>query len=194
MLTAANGILPNATQTFAITITGTPQTITFGPIADQPLGTPPLALSATASSGLAVTFSSQTAVACTISDNTVTLAAPGTCTIRASQPGNANYAAAPDVNQSFIITASSVVLATPANNASYTAPANIRFTAAPAYSAGTVIKVEYFNGATLLGSATSAPYVFTWPSVGAGTYTLTAKLTNSGGISFVSPPVTIVVS
>lgn len=80
------------------------QTITFGPLSNEPLGTSPFPVSATASSGLTVHFTSLTPAVCTVSDNTVTLIAVGTCTIRATQPGNADWAAATPVNESFQVT------------------------------------------------------------------------------------------
>jgi hypothetical protein len=48
---------------------------------------------------------------------------------------------------------------------------------------GTVTKVEFFNGSTLLGEDTAAPYSFTWNNVPAGTYQLTAKVTDDAGAS-----------
>jgi hypothetical protein len=77
------------------------QTITFGTLPNQALGTPPFTVSATASSGLAVSFASTTSAVCTVSGATVTLAAAGTCTIQATQTGNANWLAATPVSQSF---------------------------------------------------------------------------------------------
>ena len=35
-------------------------------------------------------------------------------------------------------------------------------------------RVEFYNGTTLLGSDTTAPYSFTWANVPAGTYSLRA--------------------
>jgi len=80
------------------------QTITFGPLSNQPYGAAPFTVGATASSGLTVRFNSQTPYVCGVSGTTVTLAAVGTCTIRATQAGNASYAAATPVNQSFQVT------------------------------------------------------------------------------------------
>jgi coenzyme F420-reducing hydrogenase gamma subunit len=80
------------------------QTITFGPLSSQFLGTNPFALTATTSSGLAVSFASTTLSVCTVSGSTVTLVAVGTCTIQATQSGNSNYNAATPVNQSFQVT------------------------------------------------------------------------------------------
>jgi FG-GAP-like repeat len=83
------------------------QTITFTPPANQPYGTPPFTLTATASSGLAVKYASTTTTVCTVSGATVTLVKPGKCTIRASQAGNANWAAAAPVTESFEVTKAS---------------------------------------------------------------------------------------
>jgi hypothetical protein len=95
----------------AVTLTGTgtalSQTINFDVLANQPYGTAPFPVSATASSGLPVTFNSQTPAVCTVSGATVTLVSVGTCTIQATQGGNANYAAASPVNQSFQVTKAS---------------------------------------------------------------------------------------
>ena len=85
-------------QTF--TVNGKSQTIGFGAIAAQTVGTP-LSLSATATSGLAVTFTSTTTSICTVSGTTATFIASGTCTIDANQTGNSTYAAATMVPQSF---------------------------------------------------------------------------------------------
>jgi hypothetical protein len=85
-------------------VTPASQTITFGALSNQAIGTAPFTVSATASSGLAVSFASTTSAVCTVSGATVTLAAVGTCTIQATQAGNINYAAAVSVNQSFQVT------------------------------------------------------------------------------------------
>ena len=82
----------------------TAQTIIFGALSNQPYGTAPFTVSATASSGLAVSFASTTTAVCTVSGSTVTLVVVGTCTIQATQAGNSSYAAATPVNQSFQVT------------------------------------------------------------------------------------------
>jgi putative Ig domain-containing protein len=84
------------------TVNGEAQTITFGAIATQTVGTP-LTLSATASSSLPVSFSSTTASVCTVSGTTATMLTSGTCTIQAAQAGNSAYAAAAPVSQSFTV-------------------------------------------------------------------------------------------
>jgi lysophospholipase L1-like esterase len=77
-----------------------------------------------------------------------------------------------------------VNITAPATNTSFTSPASITVTANASDVDGTVSKVEFYSGATLLGSDAVAPYGFTWTNVAAGTYVITAKATdNSGGIS-----------
>jgi hypothetical protein len=78
------------------------QTIAFGAISSQTVGTP-LTLSATASSGLTVGFSSLTPLVCTVSGATATFIKAGTCSVEAAQPGNTVYGNAPVVKQSFTV-------------------------------------------------------------------------------------------
>ena len=54
--TATNGLPPDATQTFAITIANLGQTITFAALGNKTFGSAPFTVSATASSGLTVSF------------------------------------------------------------------------------------------------------------------------------------------
>ena len=79
----------------------TPQTIVFPGIADTPLATGHVTLAASADSGLPVTYRSDTPEVCTVADAEVTLQAQGICRIAASQPGNEEYAATPEVTQTF---------------------------------------------------------------------------------------------
>jgi beta-glucanase (GH16 family) len=56
---------------------------------------------------------------------------------------------------------------------------NITITADAADSDGTVSKVEFYQGSTLLGQDLTAPYSFVWNNVAAGTYLITAKVTDN---------------
>jgi hypothetical protein len=77
-----------------------------------------------------------------------------------------------------------VSISAPANGATFTAPASVAITASAGDTDGTVSLVEFFQGTTKIGQATSAPYSFTWTNVAAGAYNLTARATdNSGGIT-----------
>jgi hypothetical protein len=90
---------PQLTETTAAQKAG--QTISFGPLPDRQVGDPDFTVSATASSGLTVSFAALGQ--CTVSGTTVHLTGAGSCTITASQGGDSNFAAAPDVPQTFQI-------------------------------------------------------------------------------------------
>ena len=89
-----------------------------------------------------------------------------------------------------------VSISAPANNASFTAPATITFTAPATDADGTISKVEFFNGTTKLGEDITAPspYTYTWSNVAAGTYSITAKATDNSGNVTTSSAITIKVN
>jgi len=89
----------------------------------------------------------------------------------------------------------SLIKAAPSNNATYPAAANIAMiaTATSNVTGGSISKVEFYAGSTLLGIDTTAPYSFTWPNVTPGPYTLTAKATDNLGVTTTSTPVTVIV-
>jgi hypothetical protein len=87
-----------------------------------------------------------------------------------------------------------VSLTAPANGATYMAPATVGLSAAVTDSDGTIQKVEFYSGTALLGTATAAPYSFTWNSVAAGTYTLKAIAYDNAGAQTTSATVTITVN
>jgi sugar lactone lactonase YvrE len=94
---------PPVIQSFTVDKAG--QTISFGLLSDQTLGSTPPPLSATTTSGLAVTYVSNNASVCTA---TLTLMAAGVCSITATQPGNTDYLAATPVTQTFTVSASGI--------------------------------------------------------------------------------------
>jgi RHS repeat-associated protein len=68
--------------------------------------------------------------------------------------------------------------------------------AADAYTGtGTITKVLFFDGTTLVGQSTSAPYMFTWSgtNVSAGSHFLSASASNSVGNYFSSTVATVTV-
>ena len=97
---AIYGAAARVTQSF--TVNPASQTIAFGTLTNQALGSLPPALNANASSGLAVTFSSTSPLVCTVSGVNITLVAVGKCSITAKQGGSSNYVAAA-VAQSFTV-------------------------------------------------------------------------------------------
>ncbi|UOQ82155.1 Ig-like domain-containing protein [Hymenobacter sp. 5414T-23] len=90
--------------------------------------------------------------------------------------------------------APTVSLTSPTNEALITTPANITLTANAADANGSVTKVDFYSGATLLGTSATAPYSATWSNVTAGTYTLTAKATDNEGVVTTSTPITVFVA
>jgi RHS repeat-associated protein len=85
-----------------------------------------------------------------------------------------------------------VSLTAPANNTVVTAPASFALSATATAPIGTIAKVEFYNGTTLIGTATTAPYSFTWSNVRYGTYSITVKATDNWGITNTSVPVTVI--
>lgn len=91
-------------------------------------------------------------------------------------------------------TAPVVSITSPANNASFTAPASITINASASDADGSVSKVEFYNGTQLLGTDNVSPYSYSWSNVGAGTYTLTAVAYDNLNLPTTSSPVTVNVS
>lgn len=94
-------------ETFEITVIdvneGSPQTITFEPLAAKVFGDTPFELEATASSELAVSYTSSNPEVATISGSTVSIVGAGETVITATQAGDASFAAADPVIQTLII-------------------------------------------------------------------------------------------
>jgi RHS repeat-associated protein len=104
--------------------------------------------------------------------------------------GNTHILALRPVN-----TAPTVSLSSPAQGATFTAPATITLTATVADTDGTIQKVEFFHGGTnLIATVTTAPYTFDWTNVAAGSYTLTAKATDNQNGTTTSAPVNVTVN
>jgi hypothetical protein len=87
-----------------------------------------------------------------------------------------------------------VTLTAPATGATYAAPATINFAASAADSDGTVDRVDFYSGTTLLGTDTTAPYAFSWADVAAGTYTLTARAVDNLGAATTSTAAMVTVT
>jgi RHS repeat-associated protein len=86
-----------------------------------------------------------------------------------------------------------VSLSAPANNAVFVAPASITLSASATDAVGSIVKVDFYQGATLIGSASASPYSFTWTKVAAGSYSLTAVATNDAGMTATSAATAITV-
>ena len=99
----------STTTSMTITVTGNSQTITFPDLLPITLGGAVATLTATSSSNLTVAFTSATSSVCTVTGTTITVLTSGTCTINANQAGNGTYAAATQVQKSFLISPVPVV-------------------------------------------------------------------------------------
>src|SRR5262249_45363983 len=87
-----------------------------------------------------------------------------------------------------------VSLLSPTNNSGFLASSNIFLQASAGDVGGSVSKVEFFQNGIKIGETNASPYTITWTNVPLGTYVLTAKATDNGGLSFTCPPVTVFVS
>ena len=88
-------------------------------------------------------------------------------------------------------TAPTVTLSSPADNATFNLPSNINLEATAASSSGTITKVDFYQGTTLLNSDSTSPYAFSWSNTNVGSYTFTAVATDNHGLSTTSPPVRV---
>ena len=96
-----------------------------------------------------------------------------------------------------------IALSAPLDGANYTAPATIALAASVTSNGHTITKVQFYNGATLLGESTSAPYSWSWSNVGAGSWPLSAVLVYDSGstltsavanVTVANPPPTVVLT
>ncbi|HYG38265.1 MAG TPA: Ig-like domain-containing protein [Cytophagales bacterium] len=87
--------------------------------------------------------------------------------------------------------APTVTITSPANDATFTAPATITISATATDANGSITKVEFFNGNNKLGEDNTSPYNYTWTNIAAGNYVLTARATDNEGASGTSAVVNI---
>ena len=87
-----------------------------------------------------------------------------------------------------------IALTSPANGATFTAPATINLAASITPNGHSVTEVQFYNGTSLLGQATNAPYAFTWSGVAAGNYSLTAQMVYDLGSTIASTVANVTVA
>ena len=91
-------------------------------------------------------------------------------------------------------TGPSVALTSPASGSTYAGPASIAMSATASDSDGTVERVEFYAGTSLLSTDTTAPYAFTWSPGGYGVFSLTAQAVDSRGARTISNAATVTVA
>lgn len=102
---------------------------------------------------------------------------------------NLSVTLAPEVN-----TAPSIGLRFPADGATFDGPTPLRLQTDVFDVDGGVVTVEFFQGETLIGAATSPPFAFTTASLPPGSYSFRAEATDNLGAKTVSPTHAITVA
>ncbi|MGI5230393.1 cellulose binding domain-containing protein [Actinoallomurus sp. CA-142502] len=82
-----------------------------------------------------------------------------------------------------------VGITSPADGATVAAGADLPIAATATETGGSIAKVEFYDGSTLLGTDTTSPYAYTWAGVPAGAHTLTARAYDAAGASATSAAV-----
>ena len=118
----------------------------------------------------------------------------GTYDLTARAIDNLGLAVTSDFVTLTVNTPPSVSLTAPANGLVVLAPANVTLSANAADADGTVTKVDFYAGTTLIGTKTTAPYTYDWTGISYGTYSLTAKVTDNRGTITTSSAVTLIVN
>ena len=119
----------------------------------------------------------------------------GIYVIRAMAIDNAGaVASSPVVNVTVAAANVAPTVSLTTDKTNYLAPGSVTVTAAAADSDGSVAKVDFYAGTTLLGTDSATPYTFSWGNVSAGSYILTAIATDNAGAATTSSPVSVTVN
>lgn len=87
-----------------------------------------------------------------------------------------------------------VTLTSPLAGAVFTAGDTISLQSVASDGDGTIAKVEFFHGSTLIGTDTTSPYSIPWAGMAPGSYNLIARATDNGGLARSSTAVGITVN
>ena len=93
--------------------------------------------------------------------------------------------------------APTVTLTAPAGGSTYSRGTTVAMSATAADSDGTVARVEFYDGANLLGTDTTAPYAFSWvttTSTATGAHSLTARAYDNTGAVTTSGAVAVTIN
>lgn len=90
--------------------------------------------------------------------------------------------------------APTVSITSPITGTSFNQPALITINATATDADGSIAKVEFYNGTTLLNTDVTAPYSFNWTNVVAANYSITAKAYDNLGLVTTSSSVLVTVN
>lgn len=93
-----------------------------------------------------------------------------------------------------LVTAPSVSITAPTAGSTVTAGTVVAITATPVAPSGTVTKVDFFAGATLIDTSAGPVYSVNWTPSGTGAVSLTARVTDSNGATVTSAAVSVTVA
>ena len=129
-----------------------------------------------------------------VSPRTHTWTSPGTYTVTVYGHGDCRNSVTTTITVNARNPRPTATLTAPAAGASFFYGTPISLTANANDTNGSVVGVDFMDGATVIGSDSSAPYAVTWTNAPAGTRILTAVATDNQGAPGTSPPVTITVT
>ncbi len=122
---------------------------------------------------------------------TLTATVTDTSVVTTGTTPNLNTATSPLVVVTLTGFGPSVVLNTPAAGAALGLGSNVSLTATPTAGGNAISRVDFLAGATVVGSAFTAPYAVQWTPAAAGSVNLTARVSDVAGFSAVSPAVNV---
>ncbi len=87
-----------------------------------------------------------------------------------------------------------IALTAPFPGTTFNGPASLDLAATATVSGGAIVRVEFYAGATLIGSDTTAPYALTWETPPLGAHVLTAAAVDSTAQVTTSAPVAVTIA
>jgi len=114
-------------------------------------------------------------------------------------PFNVTAAVSPVTSPAALVTVTNaapptVVLTSPVDGATFTAPATIALGASVTAGTNGIANVQFWHDGILLATDNATPYTFDWTNVSAGTYQIMAIATDTEGLTNPSPTATVTVN
>jgi hypothetical protein len=198
----ATTVQPLASATAIVSVIDTPPSVAISNPANGavfPTGAA-ITLSANASDDSAVTsvaFYADGTLLSTLTaapySMTWTGAPTGSHSLTAVATDNAGLATTSAAVNILVDTAPTASVTSPANNSVFVTGSTVTLSAGATDSDGSVSKVDFFAGATLVGTAATAPFNVAWVNPASGTYAITAKATDNAGLATTSAAVTVII-